>query len=123
MDLGRHFEGEEAPGGLCIGARLKAGEGEYYWRITQWIIPSFTLIPPRGDHPIGGHSWVPIDDENCWAWSTNHHAARPLKDEERSAPEAGMGIPVPLLPGTLRPVPNTDNDLLLDLGPRQNERD
>jgi len=23
------------------------------------------LIPPRGDHPIGGHSWVPIDDENA----------------------------------------------------------
>ena len=47
-------------------------------------MPCFTLIPPRGDHPIGGHAWVPIDDENCWAWSTNHHATRPLKPEEHA---------------------------------------
>src|SRR5438309_742781 len=121
-DLRPHFEVVESPGGLYIGARRNAGEGEYYWRITQLIIPSFTLIPPRGDHPIGGHSWVPIDDENCWAWSTNHHAARPLKDEERSALEAGMGIHVPLIPGSFRPVANKDNDYLMDRGAQKDGR-
>jgi phthalate 4,5-dioxygenase oxygenase subunit len=77
-------------------------------------MPSFTLIPPRGDHPIGGHCWVPMDDENCWAWSTNHHAARPLTREEREALEAGKGIHVPVIPGTFRPVANKDNDYLMD---------
>jgi hypothetical protein len=77
-------------------------------------MPSFTLIPPRGDHPIGGHSWVPIDDENCWAWSTNHHATRPLKPEEHQALEDGQGIHVALIPGTYRPVANKDNDYLMD---------
>jgi hypothetical protein len=77
-------------------------------------MPSFTLIPPRGDHPIGGHCWVPIDDENCCAWSTNHHATRALTREERSAMEAGKGIHVPLIPGTFRPVANKDNDYLID---------
>ncbi len=113
-DLRPHFEVVESPGGLYIGARRDTGDGGYYWRITQWVMPSFTLIPPRGDHPIGGHCWVPIDDENCWAWSTNHHAARPLTDEERDAAKAGKGIHAPLLPGTFRPVANQDNDYLMD---------
>src|SRR5207248_3797798 len=65
---------------------------------------------PRGDHPIGGHSWVPMDDENCWAWSTNHHATRPLTMEERDAMIAGKGIHVPLIPGSFRPIANKDND-------------
>jgi phthalate 4,5-dioxygenase oxygenase subunit len=119
-DLRPHFEVAESPGGLYIGARRNAEDGKYYWRITQWVMPSFTLIPPRGDHPIGGHSWVPIDDENCWAWSTNHHATRPLTGEEREALEAGKGIHTPLIPGTFRPVANKDNDYLMD---RQAQRE
>jgi phenylpropionate dioxygenase-like ring-hydroxylating dioxygenase large terminal subunit len=113
-DLAPHFEVVESAGGLYIGARRNAEGDKHYWRITQWVMPSFTLIPPRGDHPIGGHCWVPIDDENCWAWSTNHHATRPLSAEERSAMEAGKGIHAPLIPGTFRPVANRDNDYLID---------
>jgi phthalate 4,5-dioxygenase len=113
-DLAPHFEVVESAGGLYIGARRNAEGGKHYWRITQWVMPSFTLIPPRGDHPIGGHCWVPIDDENCWAWSTNHHAIRPLSPEERSAMEAGKGIHAPLIPGTFRPIANRDNDYLMD---------
>ena len=112
----------ESPGGLYIGARRNAGEGKYYWRITQWVMPSFTLIPPRGDHPIGGHCWVPMDDESCWAWSTNHHAARPLTGEEREALEAGKGIHVPLIPGTFRPVANQGNDYLMDRSAQKDGR-
>jgi phthalate 4,5-dioxygenase oxygenase subunit len=113
-DLAPHFEVVESPGGLYIGARRNAENDRYYWRITQYVMPSFTLIPPRGDHPIGGHCWVPIDDENCWAWSTNHHVTRPLTREEREAMEAGKGIHVPLIPGTFRPFANKDNDYLMD---------
>jgi hypothetical protein len=114
QDLRPHFEVVESAGGLYIGARRNTGDGKHYWRITQWVMPSFTLIPPRGDHPIGGHCWVPMDDENCWAWSTNHHAARSLTLEEREALEAGRGIHVPVIPGTFRPVANKDNDYLMD---------
>src|SRR5581483_2161061 len=67
------FEVVESDGGLLIGARRNAENGNYYWRITQWVMPFFTVIPPRGDHPIHGHFWVPIDDENCWAWSYDYH--------------------------------------------------
>jgi hypothetical protein len=113
-DLAPQFEVVDSPGGLYIGARRNAENDRYYWRITQFVMPSFTLIPPRGDHPIGGHCWVPIDDENCWAWSSNHHATRALTREEREAMEAGKGIHTPLIPGTFRPVANKDNDYLMD---------
>jgi hypothetical protein len=63
---------------------------------------------------------VPIDDENCWAWSSNHHATRALTKEEREAMQAGKGIHAPLIPGTFRPVANKDNDYLID---RQAQRE
>src|SRR3712207_7852746 len=34
------FEVVEQPGGLYIGARRKADNGNYYWRITPWVMRS-----------------------------------------------------------------------------------
>src|ERR1700731_4485841 len=86
------FEVVESPGGLYIGARRNAEEGNYYWRITQWVMPSFTMIPPRGGHSVYGHFWIPIDEENCWAWSYDFHPTRALADAEREAMRQGKGI-------------------------------
>ena len=108
------FEGVESAGGLYIGARRDADEGNYYWRITQWVMPSFTMIPPRGNHPVHGHFWIPIDDENCWTWSFDYHPTRPLTDEQIKAMEDGKGIHVKYVPGTFRPLANKDNDYLID---------
>jgi phenylpropionate dioxygenase-like ring-hydroxylating dioxygenase large terminal subunit len=113
-DLRPVFEVVESPGGLYIGARRNADNGNYYWRITQWVVPNFTMIPPRGDHSVHGHFWVPIDDENCWAWSYEYHPSRPLTDEEIAAVRAGQGIHVKYTPGTYRPLANKDNDYLID---------
>ena len=89
------FEVVESPGGLYIGARRNAENGNYYWRITQWVMPSFTMIPPRGGHSVHGHFWIPIDDGNCWAWSYDYHPTRALTDAERDRDAAGQGHPVP----------------------------
>src|ERR687892_1397320 len=48
-DLKPVFEVVESPGGLYIGARRNAENGNYYWRITQYVLPAFTMIPPRGE--------------------------------------------------------------------------
>jgi phthalate 4,5-dioxygenase oxygenase subunit len=108
------FEVVESPGGLYIGARRNAENGYYYWRLTQWVMPAFTMIPPRADHPVHGHFWVPIDDYNCWAWSFDYKVTRPLTDEERKAMHEGKGIHVKYVPGTYRPLLNKDNDYQMD---------
>lgn len=108
------FEVVESEGGLFIGARRMAEEGHYYWRVTPWIMPSFTMVPPRGDHPMHGHFWIPIDDENCWAWSFDYHPTRALTAVERKAMEDGFGVHNQYTPGTFRPLQNKDNDYLMD---------
>lgn len=110
------FEVVESPGGLFIGARRDAEHGDYYWRITQWVMPSFTMIPPRGSHPVHGHFWIPIDDENCWTWSFDYHPTRALTEEQVTAMREGKGIHVKYQPGTFRPLANKDNDYLIDRG-------
>jgi phthalate 4,5-dioxygenase len=108
------FEVVESEGGLLVGARRNAEGGQYYWRITQWLMPFFTMIPPRGDHPVHGHFWVPIDDQNCWAWSYDYHPVRALTAAEVQAMKDGHGVHVEYVPGTYRPARNKDNDYLMD---------
>ena len=55
-------------------------------------MPNFTMVPPRGDHPMHGHFWVPIDDENCWVYSFDYHPTRQLTEDEVAAMRAGMGV-------------------------------
>ena len=113
-DTRPQFEVVDSPGGLLIGARRNAEAGSYYWRMTQWIMPWYTMIPPYGDHALHGHAWVPIDDENCWTWSMSHHPTRPLSELEWEAIRSGQSIYAELIPGTYRPVANKDNDYLMD---------
>jgi phthalate 4,5-dioxygenase oxygenase subunit len=113
-DVRPHFEVVESPGGLHIGARRNAEGGRYYWRITQWIMPNVTMIPPRGDYPAGGHFWVPIDDENCWIWNWDYHSVRTLTNAEVTAMKNGASRHVLYEPGTWRARANKDNDYLID---------
>ena len=108
------FEVVESPGGLYIGARRNAENGHYYWRITQWVMPSFTMIAPRGTHSVHGHFWIPIDDENCWVWSFDYHPIRELTPEEVAAMRDGKGLHVKYVPGTYQPLANKDNDYLMN---------
>jgi hypothetical protein len=55
------------------------------------------MIPSYGESPvIGGHAWVPIDDENTMAWSISWHPTRPLSTDEltRMQTYPGSGIHV-----------------------------
>jgi phenylpropionate dioxygenase-like ring-hydroxylating dioxygenase large terminal subunit len=108
------FEVVETDGGMVVGVRRPAEPGQLYWRITQWVVPFHTMIPPYGDNALNGHAWVPIDDENCITWSWTHHPTRPLTDSELEVMRSGGGIHVKLIPGSFRPVVNKDNDYMID---------
>jgi phenylpropionate dioxygenase-like ring-hydroxylating dioxygenase large terminal subunit len=104
----------ESPGGLYIATRRNAGADDYYWRVTQWLMPCFNLFPPYEGNPYGGHAWVPIDDEQSWTFSIDYHPERPLTADEVAAMEAGKGIHVSVIPGSFIPVANKQNDYLID---------
>ncbi len=109
------FEIEKNSFGLSLFGRRNGEPDSYYWRITQWLFPWFTLIAPFGEHALGGHAWVPIDDHNCWAWSINWQPKHPLTAEEREAMQAGKGIHVEYeAPGSFVPKANASNDYLMD---------
>ncbi len=119
------FEIEKTDFGLTLYGRRNGEPDSYYWRVTQWLFPWFTLIPPFGEHALGGHVWVPIDDEHCWAWSINFRPERPLGAEERAHMAAGKGIHCEYEPdtgGTFRPKANRDNDYLIDRRAQQEKR-
>jgi phenylpropionate dioxygenase-like ring-hydroxylating dioxygenase large terminal subunit len=108
------FDVVETKGGMIIGVRRPAEEGHLYWRITQWIMPFHTMIPPYGENALNGHAWVPLDDEICMTWSFTHHPTRPLTAHELDVMRNGGGIHVRLIPGSFRPVVNKDNDYMVD---------
>ena len=108
------FELVETKGGMVIGVRRPAQPGHLYWRITQWIMPFHTMIPPYGENALNGHAWVPVDDESCMAWCFTHHPVRALSEHELAVMRGGGGIHVQLLPGSFRPAVNKDNDYMMD---------
>lgn len=98
--------------GLLIGARRNASDDEYYWRITQFLLPFYTMIAPRRQTgPIMGHAWTPIDDYHCWAFTMTWNPFQQLSEEEKDT----HLVHVPLRPdGSFRPIQSMHNDFGLD---------
>jgi hypothetical protein len=113
-----HFEVLETEYGLLIGARRNAEPDTYYWRVTQFLTPWFQMIPSEPGQTISGHAWIPIDDENCWAWSVTWHPDRPLTEAELARMQSGDGIHA-LVDREYRTLANKSNDYLID---RQQQR-
>jgi phthalate 4,5-dioxygenase len=106
--------------GFCYGARRDADRGEYYWRVTQWLLPTFSLIPAHG-FPRGGRCWIPIDDSHISVIQYSYHPERPLMEAEvqrgRNSPEvkpARYRLPDGMIIDICRDVRNADNDYLID---------
>jgi phthalate 4,5-dioxygenase len=87
-----HFEVLDTDYGVLIGARRMAETDSYYWRLTQFLMPFHTIIPPYGPDPaFSGHAWLPIDDEHTLALCFTYHPVRPLTTDERHRLDHGGG--------------------------------
>ena len=99
--------------GVMLAAQ-RQGEGEtHYWRVNQWVMPSFTMIAARPGMPIHFQVRVPMDDERQIYYRIIWHPTRPLTEAElndakydgRNFPEVGPGF---------KPVENVSNDYIID---------
>ncbi len=85
QDKRPRFRVADSDCGVMIGASYKAEADERYLRVTQFLLPFHTLIPPYGDSPAySGHAWVPIDDEHTMALCFTYHPSQPLAEEHLS---------------------------------------
>jgi phenylpropionate dioxygenase-like ring-hydroxylating dioxygenase large terminal subunit len=100
--------------GMLIGARRDAEADSYYWRITQFLMPSYTMIPVPVGAPVSFTGATPIDDEHMMGFTVTWHPDRPLTADERSQIESWLGIHTEVDHRTFKPLRNIDNDYLVD---------
>lgn len=100
--------------GLMVTARRNAPDGGYYWRITPFMMPTYTIIPSEPGQPQTFTAAVPIDDTTMFGFSATWHPDRPLTEGELERHRLGLGAHVRLIPGTFRTLANKDNDYLID---------
>jgi phenylpropionate dioxygenase-like ring-hydroxylating dioxygenase large terminal subunit len=109
--------------GFAKGARRELDPAkypdQYHWRIYQWMMPAFALLPAAGNS-IAYRATIPIDDTHTIFWNGLYCPTRPLTAEEReshqSSRTAGGFLPSTGDPLTKwRTIGNHENDYLLDM--------
>ncbi len=99
--------------GYFYGSRRRYENYRFYWRVTQWLMPTFAIIP-MPSWPISCRAYVPIDDENTFVFNTSYNPELALTPEDLAPLEAGLG-PAPKLPaGSFLPELNSRNEYGLD---------
>jgi phthalate 4,5-dioxygenase len=114
LDKSPRFTVRKTDYGLIIAARRNAGEDTYYWRLTQFLLPSYTMIPYQKGNSIHGHCWVPRDDETCWVWTFSWNPDQPLSEKDWDAIRKETFVHATVDPVTFRPLRNKSNDYLID---------
>jgi phenylpropionate dioxygenase-like ring-hydroxylating dioxygenase large terminal subunit len=94
LEKAPHIEVTDTDYGVLLGARRQADPGMYYWRITHFHMPFYTMPPTetKPDPLRHLHIWVPMDDERVINWCISWHPNRDITDSERQAFESGMSI-------------------------------
>jgi len=118
------FEVVDTEYGELVAARRTVDDEQYYWRITQFLMPAYTMLPPYGQEPMSSHFWLPIDDVATMAWTITWHPTRALDEAEMERMTGGWGLHVgldmlqrgdPARPGSeWQPVACLENDYMID---------
>ena len=99
--------------GFYYGSQRDTADSQFNWRITQWILPSNSIIP-HPKYPISSRAYIPIDDENTFVFGTSYNPEAPMTQEDRDYLETGLGAAPRTLPGGFTPEVNRDNCYMLD---------
>ena len=106
----------------CATAARRRPDGTHLWRVTQFLLPFYTMPPTDLDEKITqSHIWVPMDDGSCINWMVTWHTERPLTREEIAFHQSGRGAhvcdyapPTSEPYGDIRTAANRDNDYGMD---------
>lgn len=83
-DLRPTFECMRQEFGMSIASRRVLDDDTLYWRVNQFIMPFYSLVPPQSNYPeLSGHAWVPIDDENTLCLMFSYHPTQPMYEKSR----------------------------------------
>jgi phthalate 4,5-dioxygenase oxygenase subunit len=120
LDKAPRFSAKKTDYGLVIAVRRNTEEDAYYWRLTQFLLPSYTIIPYQPGHSLHGHCWVPRDDHSCWVWTVTWNPEGPLSQEDWETIRDETFVHAKVDPSTFHPVRNKQNQYLID---RDQQRD
>jgi nitrite reductase/ring-hydroxylating ferredoxin subunit len=111
-----NFSVFEAPHGLLIVVKRNMDSGQNYWRITPFMMPSYTIIPAdqANDDPDRFTAAVPLDDFNMWGFTVTWRRERPLDEADIEQIESGRVSHAAVDPLTFEPLSNIDNDYNID---------
>jgi len=108
-------------GFVAGGARATDDDGELYWRMTQFMLPSHGTGPATvPGETYYGFTLVPIDDHSCWMYCYAWNPERDLHDAERAKLREGHGIMAKVGPDYM-PVRNRANEYQIDRNRQRNE--
>jgi nitrite reductase/ring-hydroxylating ferredoxin subunit len=83
------FQTLETDFGVAIAARREAADDQYYWRITPFMLPCYTIVPRARDSNYIFTAAVPIDDLTMFGmtviWSPDKPVGRmPVVDVDEN---------------------------------------
>ncbi|GAA5199862.1 Rieske 2Fe-2S domain-containing protein [Rugosimonospora acidiphila] len=106
----------EAPHGLLVVVKRNLDSGNRYYRITPFMMPSYTIIPTEqaADEPDRFTAAVPLDDHNMWGYTVSWRRDRPLNEAELEEINSGRVSHAAVDPDTFIPLGNLGNDYLID---------
>jgi phenylpropionate dioxygenase-like ring-hydroxylating dioxygenase large terminal subunit len=119
---GRYFKDDTAPawkilptdsGFMACNGRRVDGD-KRYWRLNQFLLPFYTMIPPRPSEAQLVRMWVPMTDERCWVICVTYRPEGPLGAGELAAWRNGDNSHRKVEPGTTLPTERLDNNYLID---------
>jgi len=120
LDRAPQFTVKKTGYGLIIAVRRNAEEDTYYWRLTQFLLPAYTMIPYQKGLSIHGHCWVPRDDHTCWVWTVSWNPDAPLSQEEWDSIRNETFVHAKVDPVTFRPFRNAGNNYMIDREQQRN---
>ena len=111
----------EHEAGLILAGGRHAEEGQTYWRIAQYLMPTHRLAPGgAAGQTTHGQTWVPIDATSCWVFTYSWNPDRPLGEAERAAFAAGGAIHGEV-DERYAPLRRRANDYLIDRAAQKHE--